>query len=130
MPSYEMPVVVRMNKEELAAALGRPTSDPDVERLGGLNVVLHPIGDTAKVAAHPALAAAPGAGAALTALAQTLKPIEEKLFQRLRSNPALAKRFLVNPAATLDELELVDPSTKSQIQSHASKIAPAMTVKK
>jgi hypothetical protein len=130
MPSYEMPVVVRMSKEELAAALGRPLSDPDVERLGGLNVVLHPIGDTAKVAAHPTLAAAPGAEAALMALAQTLKPIEEKLFQRLRSNPALAKRFLVNPAATLEELELVNPSIKSQIQNHAGKIAPAMTVKK
>lgn len=127
MSDYEMPVIVRLSKEELAAALGRAVDDEDVQRLGGLNVVLRPIAHTAEAASHPSVANVTGAADAMNDLANALQPVEEQLFQRLRSNPALAKRFLLNPLATLEELKLIDDSMKSRLEAHARTLAPLFT---
>jgi hypothetical protein len=40
----------------------------------------------------------------LLALAGVFRPVEPELFRRLKGNPALAKRFVLDPAATLQEL--------------------------
>jgi hypothetical protein len=130
MSTHEMPVLVRFNKEEFAQALGRPVTDPDVQRLGGMNVVLRPIEQETAVAAHADVAKLAGANAALKGLADTLRPVEEKLFQRLRSNPALAKRFVLDPRKTLDELGLLDAGTKTKLEGHAKTLQPLFMAKK
>jgi hypothetical protein len=123
MPSYEMPVVVRMSREEVAASLGRAADDPEVQRLGGLNLVLHPMGDAERLAAHPTVAATPGAADEMRALAELLRPVEEQLFQRLRSNPALGKRFIADPAATLDELGLLTDEGRTRLRAAAATLS-------
>lgn len=128
MSTYEMPVVVRFSKEEFAVALDRPVSDPDVERIGGMNVVLQPIAQSPKFDENSAVANALGASAALRGLQEALQPIEEELFQRLRSNPDLARRFVLDPAATLEELGLLNASLKSQVASYAQTLAPLFAV--
>ena len=137
--SYEMPVVVRFSKEEFARATGRPVDDPNVQRIGDLSVVLRAIGQpaapahttgAASVATHPTVAQTPGAAEALQALETLLKPVEEKLFQRLRSNPGLGRRFVLNPLGTLEELGLLDASTKDQVQAHANTLASLLPKKK
>ena len=140
--SYEMPVVVRLSKEDFALASGRPVDDPNVQRIGNLTVVLQAIDQPAApsvaphstgpaaVATHPTVAQTPGAADALKALEKLLKPVEETLFQRLRSNPALGKRFVLNPLATLEELGLIDASVKDQVQAHAQTLSSLFPTKK
>jgi hypothetical protein len=127
MSSYEMPVIVRLSKEDLAAATGRPVDDPDVQRIGGLNVVLQPMGQSANLAAG--MANAEGAGSALQGLQEALQPLEEELFQRLRSNPNLAREFLLNPIGSLEEWGLLDASAKSRIAICTKALAPLFAAK-
>jgi hypothetical protein len=102
-----MPIIVRLSREELAEALRRPVADLAVQRLGGLTVVLRPSRER-----HPSydmcddLVGALGGPTTLSALAGAFRPVEPALFRRLRSCPALAKRFVLNPQATLSELGL------------------------
>jgi hypothetical protein len=110
MPRYEMPVVVRLSVEELAEALRRPVADVAVQRLGGLTVVLRPNRERPPSYDVPEdLVGALGGPTTLLALAGAFRPVAPALFRRLRSCPALAKRFVLNPQATLSELGL-DPS--------------------
>ena len=118
MSNYEMPVAIRLNKEELAAALGRPVDDPDVQRLGGMNVVLHAI--SSPVANNASLIANTAMTATVSALHDALAPLEEKLFQRLRSNPNTAKEFLSDPMGTMERLGLMDDAMRAKIAPHVA----------
>ncbi len=131
MSNHEMPVIVRLSKEELAHAMGRPVGDADVERLGGLNVVLHPIrsDQPINVALKTQMTLKAEHVDALQNLAATLKPLEEQLFQRLRSDPHAGKRFLTDPMAALEEFGLMDAGLKAKVEPHRTKLAPLMVVK-
>ncbi len=131
MSNHEMPVIVRLSKEELAHAMGRPVDDADVERLGGLNVVLHPIrsDQPINVALKTQMTLKAEHVDALQNLAATLKPLEEQLFQRLRSDPHAGKRFLTDPMAALEEFGLMDAGLKAKVEPHRTKLAPLMVVK-
>lgn len=104
MPRLELPIIVRLSLQELARALGRSAADSSVQRLGGLTVVLR--ASSARPTAQPApdlvgmLAGPPS----MLALAGAFRPVDPQLFRRLKANPALAKRFVLDPAATLQEL--------------------------
>lgn len=127
MASFEMPVIVRFSKQELAGMTGRPVTDPAVERLGGLNIVLRPIGAPPE-AGDPA----PGnkeMAAAMRDLKAVLQPIESALFARLRSSSALARKFARDPLATLDELQLLDAAARKKVQGYAKVLAPLFAVK-
>lgn len=105
MPRYEMPIVVRLSQQELAEALRRPAGDLAVQRLGGLTVVLRPARETGPRWEVPAdLVGALGSPTSLLALAGAFRPVEPALFRRLRACPALAKRYVLDPEATLTEL--------------------------
>ena len=107
MPRYEMPIVVRLTQQELAEALRRPVGDRAVQRLGGLSVVLRPSEARTQTGEVPEdLVGALGGPTALLALAGAFRPVEPALFRRLRSCPKLAKRFVLEPEATLTELGL------------------------
>ena len=109
MPRHEMPIVVRLSQQELAQALRCPVGDVAVQRLGGLTVVLRPAAARGPSwAVQEDLVGALGGPTALLALAGAFRPIEPGLFRRLRACPALAKRFVLEPQATLRELGL-DP---------------------
>lgn len=124
MSDYEMPVMVRLSKEELAAALGRSPDDPELALVGGLNAVLHPISSPHSTNLLGAMAATDNtAHGHLTELQARLKPIEEKLLQRLRSNPQTAKKFLLNPIPTLRELGLIDEGLQAEIEAHRSALS-------
>lgn len=127
MASFEMPVIVRFSKQELAGMTGRPVTDPDIDRLGGLNIVVRPMG-----AQPETVNPAPGnkeTAAALRELTAVLQPIESALFARLRSNSALARKFVRDPLATLDELQLIDAATWKKVQGYAKVLAPLFAVK-
>ena len=105
MPRYELPIVVRLSQQELAQALRRPVGDLAVQRLGGLTVVLRPARERGSRGEGPAdLVGALGAPTSLLALAGAFRSVEPALFRRLRSCPALAKRYVLEPEATLNEL--------------------------
>jgi hypothetical protein len=107
MPRYEMPIVVRLSQQELADTLRRPLQDVAVQRLGGLTVVLRPAREQLPSCEAPEdLVGALGGPTALLALAGAFRPVEPALFRRLRACPELAKRFVMNPADTLNELGL------------------------
>jgi len=107
MPQYEMPIVVRLSQQELAETLRRPVADVTVQRLGGLTVVLRPAREQLpRREATEDLVGALGSPTALLALAGAFRPVAPAVFRRLRRCPALAKRFVLNPADTLSELGL------------------------
>jgi hypothetical protein len=116
MSDYEMPVAVHLTKEELAKATGRPEDDPEVALLGGLNIVFHsmtsPQAESAAAAVAEVDAAAHGS---LMALSEQLKPLEAKLFELLRSNPNTAKKFLLDPLGTMEQLGLVDAKMHAEL---------------
>jgi hypothetical protein len=110
-----MPIVVRLSQLELAEALGQPVDDSSVQRLGGLIVVLRPIQPGPGPEHTPApldLVGAMGGPPALRALAGAFRPVEQNLFRRLKANPALARRFVLNPASVLAELDLAPANRK------------------
>jgi hypothetical protein len=103
MPRYELPIVVRLSQQELAEALRRPIGDLAVQRLGGLTVVLRPArGPRREVPAD--LVGMLGSPASLMALAGAFRPVEPALFRVLRACRALAKRFVLDAEASLNEL--------------------------
>lgn len=105
MPRFEMPIVVRLSQQELADALRRPVGDLAVQRLGGLTVVLRPAREHEARSEVPAdLVGALGSPTSLRALAGAFRPVEPALFRRLRACPALARRYVLEPVATLREL--------------------------
>lgn len=105
MPRYELPIVVRLSQQELAEALRRPIGDLAVQRLGGLTVVLRPARERDPRCEVPAdLVGALGSPTSLMALAGAFRPVEPAIFRQLRSCPALAKRYVLEPEATLKEL--------------------------
>jgi hypothetical protein len=75
------------------------------------------------------MADAEGAGDALQELQEALRPVEEELFQCLRSNPNLACQFLLNPIGSLEEWGLLNDSAKSRIATCANVMAPLFAVK-
>lgn len=103
MPRLELPIVVRLSLQELARALGRPDGDRSLQRLGGLTVVLRSSSQL-PVAPLPDLVSMLAGPLSLRALAGAFRPVEPAIFQQLKANPALAKRFVLDPAATLREL--------------------------
>jgi hypothetical protein len=123
--TYEMPVVARLSREELARALYKPVDHPDIALLGGLNVVIHPM-DSPHVPSASALAdAMPHAANEIASAAEALGAIEEKLFERLR-NPNTARQFLLDPMGTLDRLGLVDEATRAKLEAHAAVLTAAI----
>jgi hypothetical protein len=117
MPRKELPIVVRLSQLELAEALGQPADDSSVQRMGGLTVVLRPIQPGPGPEPTPApldLVGATGGPPALRALAGAFRPIEQSLFRRLKANPALARRFVLEPRRALAELGLVPPGDPSE----------------
>jgi hypothetical protein len=105
MPRYEMPIVVRLSQQELADTLRRPLADVAVQRLGGLTVVLRPAREQLPSREAPEdRVGALGGPTALLALAGAFRPVAPAVLRRLRCCPALAKRFVLNPAGTLSEL--------------------------
>ena len=105
MPRHELPIVVRLSQQELADALRRPVGDVAVQRLGGLTVVLRPVRESGPRWEVPSdLIGALGSPTSLLALAGAFRPVEPALFSRLRACPALAKRYVLEPEATLSEL--------------------------
>jgi hypothetical protein len=116
MPRKEMPIVVRLTQLELAQALGQPVDDSSVQRLGGLTVVLRPIEAGSEHAAAPVdLIGAMGGPPELRALAGAFRPIEQRLFRCLKADPALARRFVLNPGSALAELGLAAPSRQTEV---------------
>jgi hypothetical protein len=105
MPRTELPIIVRLSQQELARALGRPTNDSSVQRLGGLTVVLLPRSDAAAGTPLPDLIGTLAGPPSLQALAGSFRPVEPALLRRLKTNPALAKRYVLDPVATLRELD-------------------------
>lgn len=117
MPRKELPIVVRLSQLELAEALGQPADDSSVQRMGGLTVVLRPIQAGPGPEPTPApldLIGAMGGPPALRALAGAFRPIEQSLFRRLKANPALARRFVLEPSRALAELGLMPTSDPSE----------------
>ena len=118
MPHKELPIVVRLSQLELAQALGQPADDSSVQRMGGLTVVLRPIQPGPGPEPTPApldLVGAMGGPPALRALAGAFRPIEQSLFRRLKANPALARRFVLEPSRALAELGL-GPTQSAQTE--------------
>jgi len=117
MPRKELPIVVRLSQLELAQALGQSADDSSVQRLGGLTVVLRPIQPGPGPEPTPApldLVGAMGGPPALHALAGAFRPIEQSLFRRLKANPALARRFVLEPSRALAELGLGPASAETE----------------
>ena len=117
MPRKELPIVVRLSQLELAQALGQPADDSSVQRMGGLTVVLRPIQPGPGPEPTPApldLVGAMGGPPALRALAGAFRPVELSLFRRLKANPALARRFVLEPSRALAELGLAPASDQSE----------------
>lgn len=104
MPRLELPIIVRLSLQELARALGRPDEDSSVQRLGGLTVLLRSRTERPSALPAPDLIGTLAGPPALLALAGAFRPVEPELFQRLKANPELAKRFVLDPAAALQEL--------------------------
>jgi hypothetical protein len=130
MSDYEMPVAVHLTKEELAKAAGRPADDPEIARLGGLNVVFHAMmSPQAKTAAAALAKVDASAHSSLSALSEQLKPLEAKLFQLLRSNPNTAKKFLLDPLATMEQLGLVDAKMRAEILSQRQALSSVFAPK-
>lgn len=129
MANQEMPVIVRFSKEEFASLLGRHPDDQDLQHLGTLNVVLRSIDHMPEIVAHPALSQVPGASNALRDLTEQLRPLEAEVFKRLRSNPELAKQFIQDPVATLDKMNLLPGSARSDVEAAARILAPLFTAK-
>jgi hypothetical protein len=105
MPRIEMPILVRLSQRELAQLLGRSELDNGVQRLGGLTVVLRPSAAQRQGRVPPDLVGPLGAPTSLHALAGAFREVEPALFRRLKASPALAKRYVLEPAAALSELE-------------------------
>lgn len=124
--TYEMPVIARLSREELAQALDKPVDHPDVELLGGLNVVIHPMASPHVASVEKLSASMPAAGTQLSAVAKSVAGIEEALFERLRSNPNIAKQFLLAPLDTLESLGLIDTAMRSKLEEHAAVISKAI----
>jgi len=115
MQRKEMPIVVRLSRTELAQALGRP-DDSSVQQLGGLTVVLRPV--EAEQEPEPAptdLIGAIGGPPMLRALAAAFRTVEHSLFRRLKADPALARRFVLDPGSTLAELGLAPPTCQAEL---------------
>jgi len=111
----EMPIVVRLSQTELAEALGQP-DDSSVQRLGGMTVVLRPVEVEREPEPAPIdLIGAIGGPPMLRALAAAFRTVEHNLFRRLKANPALARRFVLNPAGTLAELGLAPPTSQAEV---------------
>lgn len=104
MPRLELPIIVRLSLQELARALGRPDGDSSVQRLGGLTVILRSRTEQHSAPPAPDLVGTLAGPPSLLALAGVFRPVEPELFRRLKANPALAKRFVLDPAAALREL--------------------------
>lgn len=127
MANYEMPVIVRLTKDELARALNATTDHKDVALLGGLNVVFHPMASEHSLKAEAGLLAKSAATGAVNGLKAALQPIEAQLLQHLRSNANIGKQFLLNPVGTLEQLGLIDATTRATIEGHAATIASTVT---
>ena len=111
----EMPIVVRLSQTELAEALGQP-DDSAVQQLGGMTVVLRPV--EAEQEPEPAptdLIGAIGGPPTLRALAAAFRTVEHSLFRRLKANPALARRFVLDPGSALAELGLAPPTCQAEV---------------
>ena len=104
MPRTELPIIVRLSQQELACALGRPDGDSSVRRLGGLTVVLRARTEPPSLMPVPDLLGTLAGPPSLLALAGVFRPVEPDVFRRLKGNPELAKRFVLDPAAALREL--------------------------
>jgi hypothetical protein len=104
MPRTELPIIVRLSQQELASALGRSAGDSSVQRLGGLTVVLRARTERPPLAPVLDLIGTLAGPPSLLALAGVFRPVEPDVFRRLKDNPALAKRFVLDPAAALREL--------------------------
>jgi hypothetical protein len=87
-------------------------------------VVLHPISSPHSEKTVAAVAALDSAAHSnLKALGETMKPLEEKLFQRLRSNPKTAQQFLLDPLGTMEALGLIDSAMRTVIDGHRAALA-------
>jgi hypothetical protein len=75
-----------------------------VQRLGGLTVVLRASTERPSALPAPDLVGMLAGPPSILALAGAFRPVDPELFRRLKANPALAKRFVLDPAATLQEL--------------------------
>jgi hypothetical protein len=124
---FEMPVIARLTKEELAAAMGKPVDHPDVELLGGLTVVIHPSSSPHLPSPEDADAALTGAAGAYAELREILSGVEGELFNHLRSSPAAAKAFLNDPTGTIAALGVLDPEVRARLESRASAAHAART---
>ncbi|HKO91282.1 MAG TPA: hypothetical protein VJU61_09030 [Polyangiaceae bacterium] len=127
MHNKEMPIVVRLSQTELVQALG-PSDDSSVQRMGGLTVILRAIQVGPERATVPDdLIGAIGGPPALRTLAAAFRTVEQSLFRRLKADPALARRFVLDPGSALAELGLAPSTCQAEIgiTPSATEAAPA-----
>lgn len=121
--TYEMPVIARLSREELAAALGKPIDDPEVEFLGGMTVIVHPIESPHVASVYSVQQSMPEVSGELAEVAGAVAGIEEALFARIRSDPAAAKQFVLDPLGALESFGLIDPTLRETLEGHRAKIS-------
>lgn len=121
--TYEMPVIARLTREELAASLGKPLDDPEIALLDGMTVVIHPADSHHVPTVGDVQAAMPEVSSELAEVAEAVAGIEEALFARIRSNPAAAKRFVLDPLEALASFGLIDAEQREKLEAHRATVS-------
>lgn len=121
--TYEMPVIARLSREELAAALGKPLDDPEVALLDGMTVVIHPIASPHVATVDSVQQALPQVSGELDEVVRAVAGIEEALFARIRSHPEAAKQFVLDPLRALEEFGLIDSEQREKLEGHRATVS-------